>query len=72
MDRLSPISPSEVLRGDPFHAPHWAKVVDKYGTIDSSMAQALADGFNNSPGFWLGMQCQYDAELARDLLDKDG
>ena len=39
-------------------------------SITAETALLLARFFGNSPGFWMGMQSQYDLEVARDRLSE--
>ena len=38
--------------------------------ITAETALLLASFFGNSPGFWMGLQSQYDLEIAQDSLSE--
>ncbi len=81
--KLPPISPGEVLLeefltpadlGSKALAleigvdPHLVEqIVQGQGTISTEMALRLARYFHTSANFWLGLQADYDLDLAADL-----
>lgn len=82
--RLEPIHPGEVLLEEflkPFelsqnklavnigvHARRINEIVLKKRSITADTALRLAKFFGNSPEFWLGLQTDYDLDIAREKL----
>ncbi|HEY9153059.1 MAG TPA: HigA family addiction module antitoxin [Anaerolineales bacterium] len=85
-DELSPIHPGEVLLeefikpmnlsqnrlaiGVGVDARRINKIVLCKRSITADTALRLARFFGNSPQFWLGLQTQYDLDVAEDHLGK--
>ena len=85
-DKLSPIHPGEVLLEEfikPMNlsqnrlaidigvdARRINEIVLGKRSVTADTALRLARFFGNSPQFWLGLQTQYDLEIAEDLLGK--
>ncbi len=83
-DKLTPIHPGEVLREEflvplGLSQNHLAldirvparrinEIVQGKRRITPDTALRLARYFNNSPQFWLGLQMDYDLEVAEDEL----
>ncbi len=91
IEKLPPIHPGEVLLeeflkpmelsqnklalGIGVHARRVNEIVLKKRSITADTALRLAKYFGTSPQFWLGLQTDYDLDLAfdqmGDILDKD-
>jgi len=85
-DKLSPIHPGEVLLEEfikPMNlsqnrlaidigvdARRINEIVLHKRAITADTALRLARFFGNSPQFWLGLQTQYDLDVAEDQLGK--
>jgi len=85
-DRLSPIHPGEVLLEEfikPMNlsqnrlaidigvdARRINEIVLGKRSITADTALRLGRFFGNSPQFWLGLQTQYDLDIAEDQLGK--
>jgi addiction module HigA family antidote len=85
-DKLSSIHPGEVLLEEfikPMHlsqnrlaidigvdARRINEIVLGKRSITADTALRLARFFGNSPQFWLGLQTQYDLDIAEDQLGK--
>jgi antitoxin HigA-1 len=85
-DKLSPIHPGEVLLEEflkpmKLSQNHLAinlgvdtrrinEIVLGKRSLTADTALRLARFFGNSPQFWLGLQSQYDLDVAEDLLGK--
>ncbi len=83
-EKLKPIHPGEVLREEflkPFDisAENLAKsigvevrkiyeITSEEQNITADVALRLAKFFGTSAGFWLGLQSDYDLDVARQLL----
>ena len=83
-DRLPPIHPGEVLREEflkpmqlsqnrlaldiGVHARHINVIVLGKRSITADTALRLARYFGTSPQFWLGLQADYDLDVAMDAL----
>ncbi len=84
MDKLSPIHPGEVLLEEFIKPMSMSQnrlainigvdtrrineiVLGKRG-ITADTALRLARFFGNSPQFWMGLQAQYDLDVAEDTL----
>lgn len=84
--KLPPIHPGEILKKEflvPMNVTQYrlAKaigvdprrihaIVHGERAITAETALLLARLFGNSPGFWMGLQSQYDLETARDRLSE--
>ena len=84
--KLSPIHPGEVLNEEflaPMQITQYrlAKaigvdarrihaIVHGERAITAETALLLASFFGNSPGFWMGLQSQYDLEVTKDRLSE--
>lgn len=84
IDKLSPIHPGEVLLEEfikPMNlsqnrlainigvdARRINEIVLCKRSITADTALRLARFFGNSPQFWLGLQSQYDLDIAEDML----
>ena len=84
VDRLPPIHPGEILDAEflrplgigrqrlaediGLDAAEVAALVNGEIAIAGETAQLLGRFFGNSPAFWLGLQNQYDREMAADRL----
>lgn len=80
--RLPPVHPGEILREDfmnplglsinalarALHAPpnHISGIVNEKRGISAKMALRLARYFGMSPDLWLGLQLDYELDVARD------
>jgi len=85
-NKLSPIHPGEVLLEEfiePMNlsqnrlaidigvdARRINEIVLGKRSLTADTALRLARFFGNSPQFWLGLQTQYDLDIAEDLLGK--
>ncbi|HJZ05422.1 MAG TPA: HigA family addiction module antitoxin [Patescibacteria group bacterium] len=85
-DKLSPVHPGEVLFEEfikPMNlsqnrlaidigvdARRINEIVLGKRSVTADTALRLARFFGNSPQFWLGLQTQYDLDVAEDLLGK--
>ena len=85
-DKLSPIHPGEVLLEEfikPMNlsqnrlaidigvdARRINEIVLGKRAVTADTALRLSRFFGNSPQFWLGLQTQYDLDVAEDLLGK--
>jgi len=85
-EKLSPIHPGEVLLEEflkpmKLSQNHLAinlgvdtrrinEIVLGKRSLSADTALRLARFFGNSPQFWLGLQSQYDLDVAEDLLGK--
>lgn len=81
-----PVHPGEVLRFDFLEpmgisvyrlskeigvsAQHLGRVVHQTRGISDELALRLARFFGTSPGLWMGLQAQYDLDLAQDKLGR--
>lgn len=81
---LAPVHPGEILREDfmtplglsinalsrALHVPpnHISGVVNEKRSISARMALRLARYFGTSPDLWLGLQLDYELEIARDTV----
>ena len=84
--KLPPIHPGEILNEEflaPMNITQYrlAKsigvdprrihaIVHGQRSITAETALLLARFFGNSPGFWMGLQAQYDLEVTRDRLSE--
>ena len=80
--KLPPLHPGEILREDflkplalsinalarALHVPphHVSGIVNEKRGISAQMALRLARYFGTSPEFWLGLQQDYELDMARD------
>ena len=80
--KLAPVHPGEILREDfmipiglsinalarALHTPpnHVSGIVNETRGISAKMALRLARYFGTSPDLWLGLQLDYELDLARD------
>lgn len=85
-DKLSPIHPGEVLLEEfikpmklsqnrlaiciGVDARRINEIVLRKRSITADTALRLGRFFGNSPQFWLGLQTQYDLDIAEDQLGK--
>ena len=85
-DKLSPIHPGEVLSEDfllPMNVTQYRlakaigvdarrihSIVHGERSITAETALLLSRFFGNSAGFWMGLQSQYDLEVAEDRLSE--
>ena len=85
-DKLSPVHPGEVLLQEfilPMNlsqnrlaidigvdARRINEIVLGKRAVTADTALRLSRFFGNSPQFWLGLQSQYDLDVAEDLLGK--
>lgn len=69
---LEPIGMTDDQFADATGVPHAQVRAITHGTCDIlvDLALRLSRYFGMSEGFWIGMQADYDRELARDLLRK--
>lgn len=83
-DKLLPVHPGEILfeeflkpmelsqnklaLGIGVHARRINEIVLKKRSVTADTALRLARYFGTSPQFWLGLQTDYDLDLAQDLL----
>ena len=86
VERLPPIHPGEVLNEDfllPMKVTQYAlakaigvdprrihAIVHGERSITAETALLLSRFFGNSPQFWMGLQSQYDLEVAEDRLSQ--
>ena len=84
--KLAPIHPGEVLLEEfiiPMNlsqnrlaidigvdARRINEIVLQKGAVTADTALRLSRFFGNSPQFWMGLQTQYDLDVAEDLLGK--
>ena len=84
--RLSPIHPGEILKEEflvPMKVTQYRlakemgvdatrihSIVKGKRAITAETALLLGRFFGNSPGFWMGLQSQYDLEVAQDRLSE--
>lgn len=84
-DKLLPIHPGEVLLHDflePFNitsdklaaAIHVTvelinDIINKKKSITADLALRFARYFNNSPQFWMGIQMDYDLDVAEEKIE---
>jgi len=85
--KLPPIHPGEILReeflrplgmsmnrlADELHVPanRITQIVDGRRSVTGETALRLARYFGTSPEFWLGMQKDYDLQVARDEFEAE-
>jgi addiction module HigA family antidote len=85
-EKLSPIHPGEVLLEEFIKPMNWSQnrlainigvdarrineIVLGKRSITADTALRLARFFGNSPQFWMGLQAQYDLDVAEDSLGK--
>ena len=85
--RLPPIHPGEILREEflkplglsmnklagALHVPanRVSQIVEGRRTVTGETALRLARYFGTSPEFWLGMQKDYDLQIARDSFEAE-
>ena len=76
-EKLPPIHPGEVLNEEfllPMHITQYrlAKAIGVHGqrSITAETALLFSRYFGNSAGFWMGLQSQFDLEVAEDRLLK--
>jgi addiction module HigA family antidote len=83
-EKLSPIHPGEILLEEflkpmglsqsrlaldiSVHPRRINEIVLRKRSISADTALRLARYFGNSPQFWLGLQMDYDLDVAEDLL----
>jgi addiction module HigA family antidote len=83
--KLPPIHPGEILREEflvPLELTPYAlakavgvprtrieRLARKETPVTADTALRLARYFETTPGFWMGMQAQFDLETAADLID---
>lgn len=67
---LEPIGMTDDQFADAIGVPHAQVRAITHGTCDIPVDLALSRYFGMSEGFGIGMQADYDRELARDLLRK--
>jgi antitoxin HigA-1 len=86
-DRLDPVHPGDVLREDfmkPLGLSAYAvakaigstpiaisEIIRRKRGVSAQMALKLGRLFNVSPELWMGIQADYDLELARDRCEAD-
>ena len=84
--KLPPIHPGEVLNGEflaPMNITQYRlaksigvdprrihSIVHGQRSITAETALLLGRFFGNSPGFWMGLQAQYDLEITQDRLSE--
>ena len=84
--KLAPIHPGEILNEEfliPMGITQYRlakaigvdarrihSIVHGERSITAETALLLAQFFGNSPGFWMGLQSQYDLEVTRDRLSE--
>ena len=84
--KLSPVHPGEILQHEfiePFglnqnrlakaiHVParRINEIVLKKRSITADTALRLSRYFNNSPQFWLGLQMDYELDVAQDNMEE--
>lgn len=84
--KLAPIHPGEILNEEfliPMSITQYRlakaigvdarrihSIVHGERSITAETALLLAQFFGNSPGFWMGLQSQYDLEVTRDRLSE--
>ena len=82
--KLDPVHPGEILREDfmaplglsinalarALHTPpnHVSGIVNESRGISATMALRLARYFGTSPDLWLGLQLDYELDLAREKV----
>jgi antitoxin HigA-1 len=85
--KLPPIHPGEILReeflrplgmtmnrlADELHVPanRITQIVEGRRSVTGETALRLARYFGTSPEFWLGMQKDYDLQVARDEFEAE-
>ncbi|MXW31281.1 MAG: HigA family addiction module antidote protein [Chloroflexi bacterium] len=85
-EKLPPIHPGEILNEEfllPMHITQYRlakaigvdarrihSIVHGERSITAETALLLSRFFDNSAGFWMGLQSQYDLELAEDRLSE--
>jgi len=85
--KLPPIHPGEILReeflrplgmsmnrlADELHVPanRITQIVDGRRSVTGETALRLARYFGTSPEFWLGIQKDYDLQVARDEFEAE-
>lgn len=85
-EKLPPIHPGEILNEEfllPMHITQYRlakaigvdarrihSIVHRERSITAETALLLSRFFGNSAGFWMGLQSQYDLELAEDRLSE--
>jgi antitoxin HigA-1 len=83
--KLRPVHPGEILREDfmeplalsinalsrALRTPpnHVSGIVNEKRGISAQMALRLARYFGTSPELWIGLQADYELDLARDLVE---
>jgi addiction module HigA family antidote len=82
--KLPPVHPGEILKetledlgismnrlAQALHVPanRISGIVAGQRAITGETALRLARYFNTTPGYWIGMQAQFDLETARDIWD---
>ncbi len=86
LNKLSPIHPGEILHQEflvPMNITQYRlaksigvdtrrihSIVHGERAITAETALLLARFFGNSPGFWMGLQSQYDLEITQDRLSE--
>jgi addiction module HigA family antidote len=86
-EKLQPIHPGEILLeeflkplgmsmnklADELHVPanRSTQIVEGRRSITGETALRLARYFGTSPEFWLGLQKDYDLQVARDTLEAE-
>jgi antitoxin HigA-1 len=86
-DPLAPVHPGEILREEflvplgitPYalaaacHVPRtrFERLVGERASVSPDTALRLARYFGTTPEFWLGIQAQYDIEIARQMSRED-
>jgi len=84
--KLPPVHPGEILREEylvPLNLSAYAvakaigvprtrieRLAREETPITADTALRLSRYFGTTPGFWMGMQSQYDLEIAADQIDK--
>jgi addiction module HigA family antidote len=84
--KLAPVHPGEILREDfmaplglsinalgrALHVPanHVSGIVNEKRGISARMALRLARYFGTSPELWLGLQQDYELDVARDAVSR--
>ena len=85
--KLQPIHPGEILQcefieplglnqnklAQAIHVPprRINEIVHRKRSITADTALRLSRYFNNTPQFWLGLQMDYELDVAEDKLDRD-
>ena len=62
------LSQNKLALGIGVHARRVNEIVLKKRSVTANTALRLARYFGTSPQFWLGLQTDYDLDLAQDLL----